>query len=109
MCYEKCYEKGAIMMGYYEGKGYYTLWKLMIDRQHQGCGYGKAALELGINFLRERFRVKEIFTGVIPENKAAKSQYHQRPDIFGKTTSRNYSGEHDIAGSLHLGFKEVPR
>ena len=67
---------GFIMMGYYEEKKYYTLWKLMIDRQYQGQGYGKASLELGIAFLKHRFRVKEIFTGVIHGNEAAKSLYH---------------------------------
>ena len=66
---------GFIMMGYYEEKKYYTLWKLMIDQQYQGRGYGKAALELGIAFLRERFRIKEIYTGVIPDNKVAKNLY----------------------------------
>ena len=66
---------GFIMMGYYEEKKYYTLWKLMIDQRFQGRGYGKAALELGIAFLKERFRVKEVYTGVIPGNEAAKSLY----------------------------------
>ena len=66
---------GFIMMGYYEEKKYYTLWKLMIGQQYQGRGYGRASLELGIAFLKERFRVKEIFTGVIPGNTAAKSLY----------------------------------
>ena len=66
---------GFIMMGYYEEKKYYTLWKLMIDQRYQGRGYGRAALKLGVAFLKERFRVKEIFTGVIPGNKAAKSFY----------------------------------
>jgi len=66
---------GFIMMGYYEEKNYYTLWKLMIDQQYQGRGYGRAALELGIAFLKDRYQVKEIFTGVIPENKTAKSLY----------------------------------
>lgn len=66
---------GFIMMGYYEKKKYYTLWKLMIDRRHQGRDYGKAALELGIAFLKERFRAKEIYTGVIPGNSTAKSLY----------------------------------
>lgn len=66
---------GFIMMGYYEEKKYYTLWKLMIDRRHQGRGYGKAALELGIAFVKERFRAKEIYTGVIPGNSTAKSLY----------------------------------
>jgi len=66
---------GFIMMGYYEEKKYYTLWKLLIDQRYQGRGYGKAALELGIVFLKERFQVKEIYTGVIPGNSAAKSLY----------------------------------
>lgn len=66
---------GFIMMGYYEEKKYYTLWKLMIDRRHQGRGYGKAALELGVAFLKERFRAKEIYTGVIPGNSTAKNLY----------------------------------
>lgn len=66
---------GFIMMGYYEAKKYYTLWKLLIDRRFQGRGFGKAALEMGIAFLKERFRVKEIYTGVIPGNEAAKNLY----------------------------------
>ena len=66
---------GFIMMGYYEEKKYYTLWKLMIDQQYQGRGYGKEALKLGIAFLKEWFSVKEIYTGVIPDNKVAKDLY----------------------------------
>ncbi|MBD5537931.1 MAG: GNAT family N-acetyltransferase [Lachnospiraceae bacterium] len=38
---------GFIMLGYYEVKGYYTLWKFMIDEQYQNKGYGKKALKLG--------------------------------------------------------------
>ena len=67
---------GFIMMGYYEEKAYYTLWKLLIDRNCQRRGYGRKALELGIAFLKERFRVNEIYTGVSPGNTAARSLYH---------------------------------
>lgn len=66
---------GFIMMGYYEAKQYYTLWKLLIDRDRQGRGYGRKALEAGITFLRERFGAEEIYTGVLPENSAAKRLY----------------------------------
>ena len=66
---------GFIMMGYYEEKKYYTLWKLLIDQRYQGHGYGKAALELGIAFLREHFHVSEVYTGVLPGNIVAKSLY----------------------------------
>ena len=67
---------GFIMMGYYEAKGYYTLWKLLIDQDFQHRGYGRKALELGVIFLKERFRAKEIYTGVSPGNAAAKALYH---------------------------------
>ena len=66
---------GFIMMGYYEEKRYYTLWKLLIDRKYQGRGYGRKALELGVAFLKEKFRVSEVYTGVLPENRAAKDLY----------------------------------
>ena len=39
---------GFIMMGYYEAKQYYTLWKLLIDERYQRQGYGRQALEQGI-------------------------------------------------------------
>lgn len=66
---------GFIMMGYYGEKQYYTLWKLLIDRDCQSRGYGKAALELGIAFLKDHFPVNGIYTGVLPENNAAKRLY----------------------------------
>ena len=67
---------GFIMMGYYEAKEYYTLWKLLIDERYQHRGYGRKALESGIDFLKEKFRVREIYTGVLPENHTAKKLYH---------------------------------
>ena len=66
---------GFIMMGYYEAKEYYTLWKFMIDKRYQNNWYGRRALELGIRYLRDRFNVSEIYTGVIPGNTIAKNLY----------------------------------
>ena len=66
---------GFIMMGYYEVKGYYTLWKLMIDRRYQQKGYGREALRQGLKFVRDRFHAAEIYTGVTPGNSAAKGLY----------------------------------
>ncbi|MBP5553413.1 MAG: GNAT family N-acetyltransferase [Lachnospiraceae bacterium] len=66
---------GFIMMGYYEVKAYYTLWKFMIDSRYQNKGYGRQALELGIQFLQNRFNASEIYTGVVPGNTVAKKLY----------------------------------
>ena len=56
---------GFIMMGYYEAKKYYTLWKLLIDRNYQHR----------VRYLKDRFHVTEIYTGVIPGNSVAKGLY----------------------------------
>ena len=66
---------GFIMMGYYEVKHYYTLWKFMIDQRYQNKGYGRKALELGLLFIKEKFHPTEIYTGVVPGNSAAKGLY----------------------------------
>ena len=66
---------GFIMMGYYEAKDYYTLWKFLIDKKFQGKGYGRRALKLGMDFLRDKFHVSEIYTGVAPGNAVAKGLY----------------------------------
>ena len=66
---------GFIMMGYYEAKHYYTLWKFMIDQRYQNKGYGRKALELGLAFIKEKFHPEEIYTGVAPGNSVAKGLY----------------------------------
>lgn len=66
---------GFIMLGYYEAKSYYTLWKFMIDEKHQNKGYGKKALKLGIDYLVNRFNVKEIYTAYYSTNYVARNLY----------------------------------
>ena len=66
---------GFIMMGYYEVKRYYTLWEFMIDSKYQNKGYGRQALKLGLNFVKEKFGSVDIYTGVTPGNTIAKKLY----------------------------------
>ena len=44
---------GFIMFGFYESRNQYTLWKFLIDKCHQNKGYGKTALLLGIERMKE--------------------------------------------------------
>lgn len=66
---------GFVMLGYYEEKSQHTLWKLMIDEKHQNKGYGRQALQLAIEFLKNNFKVKSVFTGCVFCNIAAKEMY----------------------------------
>ena len=66
---------GFLMMGYYEAREQYTLWKLLVDQRFQGRGYGREALKQGLLFLKNTFGAKEIFLGVAQGNEAAKHLY----------------------------------
>lgn len=66
---------GFIMLGYYEAGGYYTLWKLLIDEKYQNKGYGKKAVRLGIDYLVNRFKVKEVYTAYYATNRIARNLY----------------------------------
>ena len=66
---------GFIMLGYYEAKGYYTLWKFMIDEKYQNKGYSRKALKLGIDYLVDRFQVEEVYTAYYSSNDIAKNLY----------------------------------
>lgn len=66
---------GFIMMGYYDTKQYYTLWKFMIDEKYQNKGYGRQALKLGLDFIKDKFGQVDIYTGVAVGNKVAKGLY----------------------------------
>lgn len=67
---------GFVMLGYYEAKNQYTLWKFLIDKQHQNKGYGRQALILAIKYLIDTFNVNEIYTGVAFGNETAKHLYY---------------------------------
>ena len=66
---------GFIMLGYYEEKEQYTVWKFLIDEKHQRKGYGKAALRAAIEWLQQTFHVTEVFLGCVHENYAAERLY----------------------------------
>lgn len=66
---------GFIMMGYYEAKKQYTLWKFLIDKRWQNKGYGREALKQGIKYMKDKFDVREIYTGVAIGNAKAKHLY----------------------------------
>jgi diamine N-acetyltransferase len=44
----------------------YTLWRLLVDARHQGRGYGRAALDLVIDYLGTRPDATELITSAVP-------------------------------------------
>lgn len=63
------------MLGYYEDRKQFTLWKFMIDKRYQNKGYGREALKLGLLYLKDNLGAGEIYTGVALGNEKAKHLY----------------------------------
>lgn len=66
---------GFIMFGFYEERNQFTLWKFLIDKKYQNKGYGKAALLLGIEYMKKVHLITELYTGVSVANTAAEKLY----------------------------------
>ncbi len=52
---------GFVFYGYWEEKNGYLLCRYMIDEQQQGKGYGKAALPLIVEQMRQQYGCKDIY------------------------------------------------
>ena len=66
---------GFVMYGWDEEEGCHCLGRLMIDRNHQGKGYGRAATEAVIERLRAEPGCKQIMLSVNPANTNAQALY----------------------------------
>jgi diamine N-acetyltransferase len=46
--------------------GPYYLWRMIIDARYQGCGYGRAAIALVVEYVQTRPGARELLTSVVP-------------------------------------------
>ncbi len=56
-------------------KAEYGLWRFMIDKEHQGKGYGRAALQLVIDRIKAHPKATKMDLHVVPENAGAIKLY----------------------------------
>ena len=66
---------GFAMYGQHPDTGAWWVIRLMIDRAHQGKGYGRAAMEAVIELMAERVGCEEIVTSFVPSNAVAAGLY----------------------------------
>lgn len=77
---------GETMVGFIlhgTGEGRYWLVRLMIDKQHQKKGYGREALRLLIERLKEEREYESLYLSYTPDNTAAAAMYEK----FGFVTT----------------------
>lgn len=58
-----------------EDDGFYWISRFMIDYQHQGKGYGKAAMKAFMQYLKEKPIFTKIGLSYVPENERARQFY----------------------------------
>lgn len=75
--------------------GNYSLWRLMIDKRFQGRGYGKAAMEAILKYIRSFpcGKAEYCMLSYEPENTVAKELYHS----FGFTENGELDGDEIVA------------
>lgn len=75
--------------------GSYNIWRLMIDRNFQGRGYGRRAMELALAYIAACpcGQADTVWLSYEPENAAARALYHQ----FGFRETGEFDGGEAIA------------
>lgn len=83
---------GFAMYGYFQSPPPARLWldRLLIDRAHQGKGYGKAAVLALLEKLRREYGRPQVYLSVYADNAAAIALYRQVGFCF--------NGEYDTKG-----------
>ncbi len=66
---------GFVMYGLDEDDGNWWIIRLMVDRDHQKNGYGKAAMLKAIEILKNKAGCDCIFTSYVPKNLVAEKLY----------------------------------
>ena len=76
-------------------KNNYSLWRLMIDKKHQGKGYGRQTLEAVIAFVRTfpLGKAEKIWLSYEPENTRARDLYRR----FGFVENGEMCGDEIVA------------
>lgn len=69
---------GFVMYGFDEEEYAFCIDRLMIDRRHQGKGYGREALRLAVEEIRDELPARRlVYLSVLPENAAAQALYER--------------------------------
>ena len=85
---------GLILTSEAEDRGEYFLWRLMIDQRFQGRGYGRCAVQLLIERIRQTDNPKVLITSHLQANSNAGRLYEQ--------LGFEYTGERIGADELEL-------
>ncbi|MGR5152494.1 GNAT family N-acetyltransferase [Photobacterium swingsii] len=77
---------GFVMLNAHPEENTFYLWRFMIDKNYQGLGLGRSAIQLIVNELKATFNATELTTSVVP----AKDGPQQFYECLGFKITGNY-------------------
>jgi diamine N-acetyltransferase len=78
-------------------RGFYLLWRLMIDARYQGFGFGRRAIELLVDHVRTRPHARTLLTSCVP-GAGSPEEFYRR--LGFRPTGRERHGELELELSL---------
>lgn len=70
---------GFVMLELDTENSKYSVWRFMIDKEHQGKGYGKQAIEMIKEVIKEKFPdAKEIYLSYVPKEKNGADGFYKK-------------------------------
>lgn len=66
---------GFVMLDEHKAEKECGIWRFMIDKDHQGKGYGRAAMECVLRHIRENPAFERVCLSFEPENEVAEKLY----------------------------------
>ena len=92
---------GFVMLDLIRKENKCFLWRFMIDKKHQGKGYGKVALTQVIDYVKSLKVFNEIKTSYVPTDNSAEGFYKN----FGFIKSKKVIKEFHLEDSGEFGMK----
>lgn len=84
---------GYVLLSENREKPRYYLWRYMIDHRYQGKGFGKAAMELVIAYVRTLPRATEMFLTYVPDDRGPQGFY---ASVGFEDTGIDHDGEMEM-------------
>ena len=98
-----CFEEtpvGFIMLSLQHEKKEYWIWRFMVAKEHQGKGYGKAAIQKAVEFFMTIPDAEEVKLSFVPKEKGGAKGFYEKLGFQETGKVDEKSGEVEMSRKL---------
>jgi diamine N-acetyltransferase len=92
---------GFLMMSIWEPEEWYAVWRFMIDHQYQGLGFGKLAIKMSIDHIKENYPQAKMIRLMVRNKALHDSPYNFYSNLGWKDIS-DINEEGEIEMGLYI-------